>query len=84
MKTTYPKSFKARRINSGTIVRGILTTNGCGDYGIAFGSRVDISLSLHAGEPIIISTLQWLCANCETWNINADTVCIHCNLKLGR
>ncbi len=84
MKTTYPKEFKARSKKSGKIIEGTLTTNGGGNYGIAFGSRVNVALTHRDGEPIEISTLQWQCMNCNTWNVNDDLECKHCKLKLGR
>lgn len=83
MKTTYPKSFKARCQSSGEIIQGTLTVHG-DEYGISFMSRVETALAHHDGHIIDISTLLWLCANCDTWNINNNNVCKHCNLKLGR
>jgi len=83
MKTTYPKSFKAKRKSDGETIQGTLTTNGY-DYGISFMSRVDTALSHHDGYTIDVSTLQWLCVNCDTWNIKDDKICKQCDLKLGR
>lgn len=83
MKTTYPKRFKAKSKKFEEIIEGTLTTDGY-NYGISFMNRVDTALSHHDGYTIDVSTLQWLCANCNTWNTNNDLGCKHCKLKLGR
>lgn len=83
MKTTYPKKFKAKSECTGEIIEGNLTYNGH-RYSISFLSRVDTVLSQHDGVPILLSTLQWQCANCDMWNVNDNLSCKHCDLKLGR
>ena len=83
MKTTNPIAWKAHSLDSGEIIEGsTLTTDGCGNYGISFMSRVQCALSHSEGYPIKPDTVYWQCGECKEWNHRKEIKCKGCEAVL--
>ena len=84
MKSTYPKRWRATRLDNHKLLEADYLSINRDGYGISNLPPIALIRMRESGILIDITTVYWQCVRCDNWNHAKIITCEKCNCILHR